>query len=434
MPIPLSGGPFLSLDPVIAALAAAPSLTRLALATTEALDALPVHCSGLRGAFAALHELDLQLTCTTELPNLAAQLWPLPLTPLHVQFVHVQIWTRGKTRKRDCAGRVVDIFPTLAGHPNLTHLHLEVGVHGTAARALDGLDAGLQHLRHCNVSKLNLGLSCVSDFHWQSHTARALGVGIAHMTALKELKLCVPEDCGSASPPAGEGLLTGRAGEELLVQEGQQMKDMNIYFDASGSEDASSAYHFPLALFLHLTRLDMRFRHGCQVRYLRQQLPLLTRLECLTLHHVRCNGARSLEATLGPLTRLTRLVVEIQECECALVRCLGRCASRMPGLDTLELHTCVWFRKDSPDGSMGSADDDHFGGDDHSADDDDYSDPEPVTEEWVQGLLDLPSWGHYKIVNFLRLGGPDEDEVAAVREKLVARGAQVCKECLDIKF
>ena len=401
-------------DPLIVALSTAPALTSLFISSGDYIELCnPTPCNGLRGPFFSLQRLVL---VAERASSVHATLTPaykrhLPATSMPALTSLVLSDRRAALSPEEAS----DIMSSAALQPALRSLTLSLPA--PCASALLQLGTSIRLLPQ--LSHLSLHLDKNSTRHCVPIAAvRAVAEGIAHVTALSSLKLTVVtgliEPTSDVAPPddhIAPMLLTLstlsrlqdlRVGVKNTSRLRRRAVEMNAWVSCA-----------PLAVFRHLTRLDLVLGFdGMGAAKLHGQPDPLTALQHLTLKGfcspVGGELAHTLAVCLAPLTGLTKLDLAVQPFDAALVAAVGRCASTMPRLQTVALtSTCMH------DANMSRL----------------WRYARP---DWPYGLLELPAWGHYKIV------AENDDVPEAVFEgvtrALVARGAEILDQCRSVRF
>lgn len=422
-----SAAPAVSLDPLVDALSAAPSLTRLRLICKGAAQ---IPCSGLRGPFKSLRHLDLSLlhspAATAEdicmRPSLLLPTAPLPIHNLSLQLTDMS--DGGGPAAFDTA---LEAFP---GHAQLTRVHLRLRAAYDAS--LRCLGVGLRHLAHVPSVSLAVEMeSLQDDISW--HSLQAIAAGLRGMAALSALDLKLPAQTSGvpneAAPDAmhayADGCMYGSSANTCATAGAQTgsaicaesaLVDLKLTFDGitpgKGMERCAIP-QFPVSSFTCLTSLILRFeRRAFQAKYMVAQLPQLTSLVRLHVASLHCDNLEDVERCLAPLTQLTEVALRVMPVGPALVRCVARCAARMPSLASMRLTSC-----DGPRVNLEQATNCNF-----------------AAADWFEGLLELPPHGEYN----WQCDNVNSCEVrfAAVMQELADRGARVSSTFLghEVKF
>lgn len=404
-----------SLDPIVAALAAAPCISHLKLSSAEIGQGWS-HCAGLRGEFPNLRQLELAVDheraadAPAGLQPTEARAWPRPSAPIPaIRSMSLRL----RDHHTHSNPEVVTLALSSCSHlPNLSTLTVELPrqTHEGLRRFVVGLRSAPQ------VATLRVDLVPTSHMPFSRCIIQGIAGSLVYMTGLTALKMSLPEHCSDqqALPPdpvpgtdlAEEGRAAATA--EPLAR----LREMNLTFESiSGVQaEVTTPCSFPLAPYSGLTSLTLLFNGAaCKVGVLtQQQLPQLAALERLQAGPLHWESVASVEGCLFPLTKLTHVELKVQPVGAALVRCVARCAARMLRLATLELASCATEHVDGAEINR------------HAA------------ADWVQGLRALPSWGTYSMRCHGQ--GTGSAQLSAVRQELADRGAHVSEDCCSIKF
>lgn len=408
-----------SLDSVVAALAAAPCLSRLELSSAEIGQGWS-RCAGLRGDFPSLRHFDLTVAHESAAHTPAsvqpkeASAWPRPTAP--IPAIRSMSLTLRDDRVHSNPEAVALALSSCSYLPNLSTLTVTL-----PQQTYEGLRQFVVGLRHARqVATLCVDLTPTSHNLVNDCIVRSMPGSLACMTRLTALQLSLPQDTSFLPQLPPEEVLeadgsAGHADTAVAAASAKPFERLReIKLTYSNGRTLSSVNRtmtfFPLAPFSGLTSLTLLFcfpRSCNEERLTRHQLPQLTGLNRLILGPLQLEGVAALEKCLLPLTRLTHLELEARPVGAALVRCVACCAARTPRLAMLELRCAEHLSSGKEAAPVAQAD-------------------------WVEGLRALPCWGSYS----MRCHNPHTSPAAlsAVRQELADRGAQVSEDCCSIKF
>lgn len=397
-----------SLDPVIAALSTAPSLTYLHLGThVHEPGSLLIPCTGITGPFASLRCIELSYSqarpgeklegCDFDVDGRIDSAAAIPVSSLPaLKSIGLEICgVDFRAPFVNSAMRQVHGLPAACACITLNRVR---------PSSLDDIETNIASLR--GLSSLNLELHPCKWLH--ASTVQAAVRGIAQLTALTALTVLLPgmgEDSDTDDSDDDLGVL------DTVLQPLESLRELcELRFesklelaDNAGDEGAHVQLAMPLSSLTQLTQLDMLGHvppYGAHE--LAHQLTWLTGLRVLKVVFEQ-RSVEDVRVCLSKLTALTRVCVEVRPIDGALVRVLAECFGLMPGLQNAEYTSF-----------------------------DTNSTEDVAAVDWVLGLLHLPPWGTYCYTGIFP--PRKHKDFDAVKQQLRGRGAIVCDSLCDIDF
>ena len=381
-----------SLDPTIAALSTASSLTQVDLSIRCPHTSVP--CTGICGAFLTLQDLRIGIEDCAATPwDAHGQCHPLPTAPLPA--LSMLKLHAGKPLE----GRIIrDILDCATLQPQLRSLSIDTPA--VAESSLLHLQAHLGSLTL--LRDLSIRIGGFLDVTLNGMHALLASPGQLPMLTRLDLLIAVtgpppraPDD--NADIPSADVMCRPllRLTQLQHLHCGVDIEDMRAMPDLQRHLVRSMLHEHH-----HLTSLHLNFALAMRACMLAPHLSALTALMHLDVARVSCDAVGGVRECLARLTGLTYLSLRVSTFNAALLRCVGECAADMP-----RLATC----------SLGAWRDDHVG---HGA----------VARDWPQGLLHLPRRGQYCLVEAVN-DAVTVGEFQAVQEELERRGATVESCC-----
>ena len=391
-----------SLDPVIAALSTAPSLTALKFTLPSAALGYPLPCSGIRGQFCTLQQLTYE--STDRVDRGGAEGPPPGMEVLDTSGVRLAGLTRldyanaSSDHGEDC-GSLRRMLAAAALHPALKEVEIRLGKpfseNTTSGFELDvHFPTALEDVTVCVERGMTEAVAQVLQSGLRSLADSAYRMTLELHSRFSERQLEGVQHVATALPP----LATFTSLQELDICVDVQPTDINDQTKALCHAILAQPLQ-PLRLLTSLC-IHMPAQACVPLSLVAKQLQEMGQLQTLAIGGFEHGGSPDLRSCVAPLTALDYLHVNVRPVTADFVRAWANTVAAMPQIVQSNLCSC-----DVPVLNP-------------SADNECYADV-----DWFRGLLDLPSRGRYDVQ--CHNGETPKGELEAVRQQLVDRGARV---------